>query len=150
MGAQLERNGLYEEAAKSFKRCLDLKQDHAQALNYLGYMWADLGIHLEEARKLIQKAVDLEPMNPAFLDSLAWVLYRLDQPNLALTYMEEAMKHQEEPDATLFDHLGDIHFAIGNQEEAMKAWRRSFEIEANPKVQKKLDGEAPIPAKPTT
>jgi tetratricopeptide (TPR) repeat protein len=107
-------------------------------------MWADQGANLEEARKLIQKAVDLEPKNPAFLDSLAWVLYRLDQPHLALTYMEEAMKHQEEPDATLFDHLGDIQAATGQMDAARESWRKSLEVADDPKVQKKLD--APLPA----
>lgn len=149
MGAELERNALYDEAAKLFRRCLDLKSDFAPAMNYLGYMWADQGINLEEARKLIQKAVDLDPQNPAYLDSLAWVLYKLDQPHLALTYMEEALKHQEEPDATLFDHLGDIQAAIGDLEEARKSWRKSLDVEDNPKVQKKLDGELPAGPKPT-
>jgi len=139
MGAQLERSKLFEEAATTFKRCLELKADFAPALNYLGYMWADEGVHLEEARRLIQKAVDLEPKNPAYLDSLAWVLFKLEQPNLALTYMEEALKYQEEPDATLYDHLGDIHHAIGNHAEARQAWEQSLKVEDSPVVQRKLE-----------
>ncbi len=148
MGAQLERSKLFEEAATTFKRCLELKADFAPALNYLGFMWADEGVQLEEARRLIQKAVDLEPKNPAYLDSLAWVLFKLDQPHLALTHIEEALKYQEEPDATLFDHLGDIHHAIGNQAEARKAWEQSLKIEPAPDVQRKLDRTA-APAGPT-
>lgn len=148
MGAQLERNRMLDEAAKTFKRCLELKADFAPALNYLGYMWADEGVNLEEARRLIQQAVDLEPKNPAYLDSLAWVLYKLDQPRLALTFMEEALKHQEEPDATLFDHLGDIHHAIGNQAEARKAWEQSLKLEDSPAVRKKLESPS-TPAGPT-
>lgn len=148
MGAQLERNKQYEEAAATFKKALDLKPDFAPALNYLGFMWADLGEHLEEARKLIQKAVDLEPKNAAYLDSLAWVLYRLDQPNLALTYMEDALKYQEEPDATLFDHLGDIQKAAGQPEAARESWRKSLAITADPAVQKKLDTAEEKPRSP--
>ena len=139
MGAQLERAQRFEEAAATFKQCLGLKSDFAPALNYLGYMWADQGVQLEEARKLIQQAVDLEPENAAYLDSLAWVLFKLDQPHLALTYMERALQHQEEPDATLFDHLGDIQQAAGNLKAAREAWKKSLEITDDPKVREKLD-----------
>lgn len=148
MGAQLERAKLFDDAARTFKRCLELKPDFHPALNYLGYMWADEGVNLEEARQLIQKAVDLEPKNPAYLDSLAWVLYKLDQPHLALTHMEEALKHQEEPDATLFDHLGDIHLAIGNRAEARRAWEQSLKVEDSPAVRQKLEAPADPPGSP--
>jgi tetratricopeptide (TPR) repeat protein len=145
MGAQLERAQRFEEAAATFKQCLGLKSDFAPALNYLGYMWADQGIHLEEARKMIQQAVDLDPENAAYLDSLAWVLFKLNQPHLALTYMERALQHQEEPDATLFDHLGDIQQAVGNLKAAREAWKQSLEITDDPKVREKLD-QAGTPA----
>jgi len=49
-------------------------------MNYLGYMWAERGVNLPKARELIEKAVKLEPKNAAYLDSLAWVIYKLDQP----------------------------------------------------------------------
>lgn len=139
MGAQFERAQRFEEAAAVFKQCLGLKSDFAPALNYLGYMWADQGVQLEEARKLIQQAVDLEPENAAYLDSLAWVLFKLDQPHLALTYMERALQHQEEPDATLFDHLGDIQHAVGNSKAAREAWKKSLEVTDDPKVREKLE-----------
>jgi tetratricopeptide (TPR) repeat protein len=145
MGAQLERAQRFEEAAATFKQCLGLKSDFAPALNYLGYMWADQGIHLEEARKMIQQAVDLDPENAAYLDSLAWVLFKLNQPHLALTYMERALQHQEEPDATLFDHLGDIQQAVGNLKAAREAWKKSLEVTDDPKVREKLD-QAATPA----
>lgn len=141
LGAQQERMKLFDKAADTFQRCIDMKPDFAQALNYLGYMWADQGIELEKAREYIQKAVDLDPENSAFLDSLAWVLYKLDQPNLALLHMEDAIKFHadEEADAVLYDHLGDIHLALGNHEKARDAWKESIAIEENPTVQEKLD-----------
>ncbi len=142
LGAQLERAQRFEEAAATFKQCLGLKSDFAPALNYLGYMWADQGINLEEARKMIQQAVELDPENAAYLDSLAWVLFKLDQPHLALTYMERALQHQEEPDATLFDHLGDIQQAVGNPKAAREAWKKSLEITDDPKVREKLEQAA--------
>ena len=149
MGAQLERAQRLDEAAATFQRCLDRKADFAPALNYLGYMWADQGTNLEAARKLIQKAVDLEPKNAAYLDSLAWVLFKLGEPKAALTHIEAALQYQEEPDATLFDHLGDIHLAAGNPGEARKAWEQSVKLEPDAKVQKKLDALIEPAEKPT-
>ncbi len=140
-GAQQERLKLFDRAAESFQKSLDLKSDFAPALNYLGYMWADQGINLKQARDYIQKAVDLDPENPAYLDSLAWALYKLDQPNLALVHMENAIKFQtnEEPDAVLYDHLADIQLAAGNLEKARDAWERSLAITEDPAVKEKLD-----------
>ena len=149
MGAQLERAQRLDEAAATFQRCLDRKADFAPALNYLGYMWADQGTNLEAARKLIQKAVDLEPKNAAYLDSLAWVLFKLGEPKAALTHIEAALQYQEGPDATLFDHLGDIHLAAGNPGEARKAWEQSVKLEPDAKVQKKLDALIEPAEKPT-
>ena len=65
-----------------FRELLALRPDFAPALNYLGYMNADRGVHLEEALALIEKAVALEPDNGSYLDSLGWVLYRIAMPHL--------------------------------------------------------------------
>ncbi len=140
-GAQQERLKLFDQAVSSFQKSIDLKSDFAPSLNYLGYMWADQGTNLDQARKYIQKAVDLEPENSAYLDSLAWVLYKLDQPNLALIHMEDAIKFHadDDPDAVLFDHLADIQLAAGNAAKAREAWEKSLELTDDPVVRAKLD-----------
>ncbi|PYL01726.1 MAG: hypothetical protein DME19_00630 [Verrucomicrobia bacterium] len=79
-GSALERHGGYAEAEKYFRKCLELSPNSAEAMNYLGYMWADRGENLEEARSLIEKAVEQEPKNAAYLDSMGWVLFKLKQP----------------------------------------------------------------------
>jgi tetratricopeptide (TPR) repeat protein len=139
LGAVCERNGDYEQSEIYFQKCLALAPDFAEALNYLGYMWADRGVNLDQARTLIEKAVKLEPKNAAFLDSLGWVLFKLDQPQPALEQMLKALEFAEEPDATLYDHLGDIYMALKQPEKARDAWRKSLSIEPNDQVQKKLD-----------
>ncbi len=78
-GSALEREGKLEEAGKVFLELLRARKDDAQTLNYLGYMYAEHGIHLPEARKLIERAVELEPQNGAYLDSLGWVRFRLER-----------------------------------------------------------------------
>lgn len=130
---------LYTEAERFLRRCIEIAPEHAEALNYLGYMWAELGINLEEAHALIERALKLEPENAAFLDSLAWVLFKLGQPQAALKPMLEAIAKSEKPDATLLDHLGDIYAALNRYEEARAAWTQSLQVEDNPQVRKKLD-----------
>jgi tetratricopeptide (TPR) repeat protein len=138
-GAACERQGDYEAAALHFRRCLEMKADFAEALNYLGYMWADQGVNLDEARELIERAVELEPENAAFLDSLGWVWFRLGDAERALPWLEKAVALAEEPDPVLFDHLGDVYQALGRQEEARELWRRALELGANPEIERKLN-----------
>jgi len=137
-GAAHERNKDYEQAEKHFRRCLDMAPDFADALNYLGYMWAERGVKLPEAKKLIERAVKLEPENDAFLDSMAWVLYQLGDYPAALEWQLKALKHNDKPDATLYDHLVDIYAALRRMDEARKAWQKALEIEPSDDVRRKL------------
>ncbi len=138
-GATLERSGDRDEAAKCFEKCLQIEPDDAEALNYLGYMWAEQGINLDRARDMISRALKIEPDNDAFLDSMGWVLFKLNQPEAALEYLLKAVAKTEKPDATLLDHLGDIHAALKQNDKAREAWRKSLEIESNDMVKKKLE-----------
>ena len=72
------------QAEKYLKKCLEMSPDFSEAMNYLGYMWAERGVNLSRAKELIDKAVKLEPKNAAYLDSLAWVLCLSSPKMLAL------------------------------------------------------------------
>ncbi|MBN2505629.1 MAG: tetratricopeptide repeat protein [Verrucomicrobia bacterium] len=146
LGAAYERHQQYDEAARSFRQCLALAPDFSEALNYLGYMWADRGENLQEAREMIEKAVRQEPKNAAFLDSLGWVLYRLNRPQDALPHLLKAIACSEEPDATLQDHLGDVFLALQQPEQARQAWQKALTLEPadlKPAILKKLDSLPP-------
>jgi tetratricopeptide (TPR) repeat protein len=146
-GAASERRGDFTQAELLFRKCLSLEPDFAEALNYLGYMWAERGANLEEARQFIERAVELEPKNAAYLDSLGWVLFKIGRHQDALEWMQKAIEFAEEPDATLYDHLGDILAALGSTEEARRAWQRSLELKPDKGVQSKLaTKDAPTPA----
>ena len=142
LGAAYERKGDFEQAEQAFNRSLEYKPDFAEALNYYGYMLADRGVQLPRAREMIEKAVKAEPKNAAFLDSLGWVLYKLNQPAAALPQLLKAIELSEEPDATLYEHLGDIRAALKETAKAQEAWRKSLAIEPNPQIQKKLESLA--------
>ncbi|WP_437205041.1 tetratricopeptide repeat protein [Planctomicrobium sp. SH664] len=117
--------------------------DNIQANNDLGYLWADNNKNLERARSMIQKALSKEPENPAYLDSMGWVLYRLGDFKGAVEYLEKAVSHDKGKDSTIYDHLGDSLLKLDRQKEAVEFWKKSLEIEEkkkNPseKLQKSL------------
>lgn len=142
VGALLERAGRYEDSVRRMEKCLALKPDFDEALNHLGYMWAERGENLERAHAMIEQAVKADPENAAYLDSLGWVLFKLGRPAEALPWLEKAAQRLGEPDATILDHLGDVLAALGQMQEAREAWQQSLAVEASDIVRKKLE---PVP-----
>jgi tetratricopeptide (TPR) repeat protein len=147
LGAAHERKGDPAEAEKYLRKCLELSPNFDEALNYLGYMWADRGENLEESRQFIERALQAEPDNAAYLDSMGWVLFRLNQPREALEWLLKAVAKSEEPDATLYDHLGDVYANLKEWGEARAAWEKSLAVEASAPVKAKLES-APRGATP--
>ena len=138
IGAACERARQFKQAEDYLQKCIDMGPDNAEALNYLGFMWADRGEHLPKARAYIEKACKMEPTNAAYLDSLGWVLFKLNQPQAALPWLVKAVELSPEPDATILDHLGDLYFALHQMGKAMESWKKSLAVEPNDDVKKKL------------
>ena len=95
--------------------------------NDLGYLWADRGKNLQRAEKMIRKAVKAQPENPAYLDSLGWVLFRLGKFDKAVTHLEKAVTNPSGSDATIWDHLGDCYHRLGKIENAKDAWQKALD-----------------------
>ncbi|MBI5866922.1 MAG: tetratricopeptide repeat protein [candidate division Zixibacteria bacterium] len=127
LASSLERNGHFDRSADLFNDLLRHEPDNAPALNYLGYMYADSGIRLDESLKLIERALKQEPENGAYLDSFGWALYRLGRYQDAETQLRKAIGYLK-ADSTLFDHLGDILNAQGRHEEAQKQWLEALKL----------------------
>ncbi len=124
-GALFERQKKFDESEAAFKQALALNPEHAGALNYLGYMLADRNVRLDEAYKLIQKAVDLEPNSGAYLDSLGWVYFRQGKLEEAERILVKAVDLSGS-DATVHDHLGDVYMKLGKTQEAIGQWNASM------------------------
>jgi tetratricopeptide (TPR) repeat protein len=147
-GAACERAGDLDKAAVLFRRSIELNPEMHAAYNYLGYMWADKSIHLEEALQLINKAIALEPDNGAYLDSLGWVLYRLGRYNDALPHLQRAVELVTD-DAVVFDHLAELLLKLGRRDEAIKYLRRAREMEPDNKdIAQKLQDLTGQPTSP--
>lgn len=149
-GAMYEKQKKYDEAEAEFRKVLAASPDNAAALNYLGYMLADRNVRLQEALELIKKALDNDPGNGAYLDSLGWVYYRLGRYPEAEAQLKLALDKTSR-DPTVHDHLGDVYYKQGKIREAIAQWQASLKewettasAEQEPveiaRVQKKLEG----------
>jgi tetratricopeptide (TPR) repeat protein len=149
-GVALERAGQWPRAEADLQRALALQPEQPLVLNYLGYSWIDRGVHLDEALKMIQRAVDLRPNDGYIVDSLGWAYYRLSDVGNATKLLERAIELLPE-DPTINDHLGDAYWQAGRLAEARFQWRRALQFKPDADqvkvIETKLDrGIAKLPA----
>ena len=124
-GELAERQKDLRPAEHFFNQVLDLDPENAMTLNYLGYMLADKGTRLPEALKMIQKAVEMEPMNGAYLDSLGWVYFKLGEYELAEENLRQAVE-RDRTDPTVHDHLGELYAKTNRIRLAAAQWELSI------------------------
>jgi Flp pilus assembly protein TadD len=115
---------------RAFRRVIALDPKHAEAYNYVGYMFAERGQNLEEAVTLIKKALELEPENGYFIDSLGWAYYQQGRYPDALRELKRAVEKAKE-DPVIYDHLGDAYAKNGFDEDALIAWEKSLALDPN-------------------
>jgi Flp pilus assembly protein TadD len=128
MGALYDKMGDFDKMAAEMTEVLRLNPNHADALNYLGYSYSERGIRLEEALKLIQKAMELKPNMGYITDSLGWVYYRLGDYQKAATELEKA--NQLTPDdSTITEHLADSYVKLSRVEKAVECYERALTLD---------------------
>src|SRR5229473_707283 len=148
-GSTFERQKRYADAELQFKKVIASDPQHAMALNYLGYMLADQNTKLDEAFGYIKRALDIDPTNGAYLDSIGWAYFRLGRYELAEESLVKASQ-KINTDPTVHDHLGDLYQKTGrlklaaiHWERALIEWNRTIAAEVDQtdiaRVQKKLD-----------
>lgn len=129
VGVALERMGRIEDALDEFRRLVELEPDYDTALNYMGYMCIEKGIHIEEAMGWVRRAIEQRPDFPPYLDSLGWGYFRLDRPQEALTWLRKAVdKGGRDPEILL--HLAEALQKAGLVDEAA-IWAKKV-LDENP------------------
>jgi tetratricopeptide (TPR) repeat protein len=118
---KLERFDLLES---HLRKLIEVKPDHAHAYNALGYSFADRNMRLPEARKLVEKALELAPEDYFIIDSLGWVLYR--EGDLKGAARELRRAYGGRPDAEIGAHLGEVLWMLGERDEARRIWDESL------------------------
>ncbi len=122
-----EEAGFYEEACDTLDRLLVLQPEEAHLLNFYGYLLADQNRELERAAEMIQLAVEAEPENPYYLDSLGWVLYRQGEYEEALEYLIDASNKLGD-DPTILLHIGDTLLALERWDTALGVLQRALAV----------------------
>ncbi len=116
----------FENADRELRAAFRLNPNHARALNFLGYSLAERKVKLEEALEMIERALEVDEWNGAYLDSLGWVYYQLGRYEAARAPLERAARELPR-DATVLEHLGDVRLELGEREDALTAWGLALE-----------------------
>ena len=119
------QNDQKDIAKDVLRQVLAIDPAHAGAANDLGYFLAEQGQSLTEAEALIRRAVEAEPFNSSFLDSMGWVLYKLGRFAEAQKFLERAAGPDADP--VVLDHLGDDQYRLGDKDAASKSWKQAGE-----------------------
>ena len=125
LGAIYERQKFYDRAETEFKKTLEVNPRNGPVLNYYGYMLGDLGIRLDEAEALVQRALKEEPHSGAYLDSLGWIYYRENKLTEAEATLRKAVE-RDSHDATIRSHLADVYAKSGRTDLAAIEWEKSL------------------------
>jgi tetratricopeptide (TPR) repeat protein len=125
LGSYLYRADRLEDSEEQMREVFRIDPGHAQALNFLGYSYAERGIELEQALEMIRRALESDAWNGAYLDSLGWVYYQMGRYEEAREPLEQAARTYPH-DPTVLDHLGDLYAKVGEREMALAAWSRAI------------------------
>lgn len=126
LAAAYEQASRPAEAERLFREIISANPRHALALNYLGYMLADRGERLDEAVSLVSRALEIEPGNPSYEDSLGWAYFKQGRYDMAAGHLSKAAAAVP-TNSVIQDHYGDALFALKRYEDAIAAWRRALE-----------------------
>lgn len=155
-GVSYERQKKWPLAEADFRKALELYPDQPMVLNYLGYSWVDQHLNLDEAFKMLRRAVELRPTDGYIIDSLAWAYYRLGQYPEAVRELEKAIELKP-ADPVINDHLGDAYWRVGRKLEAKFQWNHARDLNPEPedleKILKKIENgltDEPTPAAAST
>ena len=160
LGHSYERAGRFYSAVAVFQRLLARAPDNHKALNYLGYMFAEKGERLRVAEDYIKRALQGDPKNGAYLDSMGWVYFQQERYDEAMKYLKLALKAEEnrlnkiemefrtdgqrENLSVILDHVGDAARAQGDIDEALVHWQRAVDLNPdNETIRRKLQSFGP-------
>jgi tetratricopeptide (TPR) repeat protein len=139
-GICFERSKQWAKAEVDLKKALEMQPEQPHVLNYLGYSWIDQGVNLDEAMKMIRRAVDQRPDDGYIVDSLGWAYYRIADYENAVKNLERAIDLKPE-DPTINDHLGDAYWRVGRTLEAKFQWAHARDLKPEPDELPKIEAK---------
>jgi tetratricopeptide (TPR) repeat protein len=134
-GAAADQAGLYDKAADLFRKSISLDPaNSAEADNYVAFMWAEHGLHLDEAEDMIGRALQFDPNNGAYLDTLGWVHYRKGKYDDALSELLRAAQNLTRPDPVVLEHIGDAYAKLNRVPQALEFWQKAMALSPENKL----------------
>jgi tetratricopeptide (TPR) repeat protein len=130
LAVSLDSAGKRQEAITELEAAVNTEGTPPELYNYLGYMYAEQGHELDRAVELIKKAIEIDPGNAAYMDSLGWAYYKKGLYDKALTEVTRASVYLPD-DPVVREHLGDIYYATGDIYEAVNQWELSLQLNAS-------------------
>ncbi|MGB9667680.1 MAG: tetratricopeptide repeat protein [Thermosulfidibacteraceae bacterium] len=127
LGSINERKGKFKKSSRYLEKALELKGNDPVILNYYGYMLIATEIDVGKGIELVKKALDIEPENTSYLDSLAWGYFKIGELRKALEIQEKVYKKENE-NAVIVFHLAEIYYKLGDREKAMELYKRTKEL----------------------
>ena len=139
MGMIYDGKDMFNKSDSIYSVAVSIDSTDILILNNFAYSLSERGVELEKAYKMVKKAVDEDPENSSYLDTIGWVLYKLGNYVEAEDYIKKAIQ-LDENNATLLDHLGDIKYRQGNKEEARNKWESALELDSeNLEIKNKIE-----------
>lgn len=134
-GAAADQAGLYDKAADLFRKSISLDPTNAaEACNYVAFMWAEHNMHLDEAEDMIGRALQFDPNNGAYLDTLGWIHYRKGKFEEALDELLRAAQNLTRPDPIVFEHIGDAYAKLNRVPPALDFWQKAMALSPGNKL----------------
>ena len=129
----------HKQSDSSYEKSLRLNPKNPSVLNNYAYYLSERGIRLDDAEKMSKESLELRPGEATFLDTYGWILYKQGKYEGAKKYIEDALKANPEADGTLWEHLGDIYFKLGDANKAVENWKKAKEKGTeNTQIDKKI------------
>lgn len=136
-GIALERARLWPRAEADLQRALALRPDEPSVLNYLGYTWLEQNRNLDEATRMIERAVEQRPGDGYIVDSLGWAHFLAGRYDAALEQLERALDAVP-GDPTINEHLGDVYWKVGREIEARFRWQAALDLGPDDRQRQRL------------
>lgn len=123
-----ENLGNHDKSAELYEYALSIDSENALVLNNYAYSLAERDIELEKALQMVEKALEIDPYNSSYLDTIGWVYFKLGDYEKARDYIYQSLKENED-NAEVTDHLGDVYFKLNNKIKALEYWEKAFELD---------------------
>jgi tetratricopeptide (TPR) repeat protein len=129
----------WDACDSTYEKALSIDSTNALVNNNYAYSLSERGIKLDNALKMAEIAIAAEPLNSSYLDTIGWVYFKLGEYQKAKDYIEQAIKAGGES-SVMLEHLGDITFKLGNKDQAIKIWEKSYSLDSsNNRVKIKIE-----------